>query len=165
MYLFNPSSFLWFYCHDSRSNGRRTHKRLHLSFLICSVHSWGLQPHSTARHSSSNSKLTHQLPLLLKIVLVFSKAVRKKTKVITMPFKKLQDLVPVYLFVPTAPCHPSSFMAVSPLNMPVVPTSTLKSSSVWKALQLTAPPRLSGREVYSNFTLSSCHMPPLSFAG
>ena len=104
-----------------------------LSFLICSVHSWGLQPHSTARHSSSNPKLTHQLHLLLKIVLVFSKAVRKKTKVITMPFKKLQDLVPVYLFVPTAPCHPSSFMTVSPLNMPVVPTS------------LHSSPPLSGR--------------------
>ena len=51
-----------------------------LSFPICSVHSWGLQPHSTARHSSSNPKLTHQLHLLIKIVLVFSKLLEKRPK-------------------------------------------------------------------------------------
>ena len=97
-----------------------------LSFLICSDPSWGLQSHSTARHSSSNSKLTLQLHLL-KTVLVFSKAVRKKAKVITMPSKKLQDLVPVYLLVPIALCNPFSFMTVSPLNMFVIPI--LKSQS------------------------------------
>ena len=93
-----------------------------LSFLICSEPSWGLQSHGTARHSSSNSKVTHQLHLLLKIVLVFSKAVRKKTKVITMPSKKLQGLVPVYLLVPIALCNPFSFVTVSPLNTFVIPT-------------------------------------------
>ena len=139
MYLFNPSTFLCPHCHDPRSNARTTAIACSLAFPTYSAPSLGLQSRSAARHSSSYSKLTCQLPLLLKTFLVFSNAVRRKAKVITMPSKVLEDLAPG-LPVPIALCTLFSFVSLSPLNKFVLShLFTLMAASIWKALQFTTP--------------------------